>query len=170
MLLSALAFILTACGLNSDSSALSAECVRIHIRADSDSDLDQAVKLKVRDSVCAYLTGRLENVKDKKEAMSVLNSERDTLKQIADSTLYDNGFDYKATVSLSNEYFPEKTYDSYTFPAGAYDALIIELGSGSGQNWWCVAFPPLCFVPNGGSGERIVYKSWIKEKLEELFG
>ena len=71
---------------------------------------------------------------------------------------------------MNNEYFPERIYGEYTFPAGRYDALIIELGSGEGQNWWCVAFPPLCFVPNSSGGEKVVYKSWIKEILDRIFG
>ncbi len=60
-------------------------------------------------------------------------------------------------------------FRSYEFPAGNYDAVVINLGSGSGDNWWCVAFPPLCFVPDSEGGEKVVYKSWIKEFLDKIF-
>ena len=65
--------------------------------------------------------------------------------------------------------FPDRKYDGYDFPEGNYDALIIYLGEGVGDNWWCVAFPPLCFVPESEGGEKIVYKSWVKEWLDKLF-
>ncbi|MCQ2602566.1 MAG: stage II sporulation protein R, partial [Clostridia bacterium] len=84
-----------------------------------------------------------------------------------DKALKDNGFTYKSTVCVKNDYFPDREYGEYFFPAGYYDALMIYLGDGVGDNWWCVAFPPLCFVP---SGEDVVYKSWVKEKLDDIFG
>ena len=77
-----------------------------------------------------------------------------------------NGFNYGSSVYIGKETFPERVYGEYTFPEGEYDSLILNLGTGKGDNWWCVAFPPLCFVPEG----EVVYKSWVKEKLDSLFG
>lgn len=162
------ALTLSACGAAPDAKELASECVRIHIRANSNSDIDQAVKLRVRDTVTQYLTDKLENAKTKERALEILEKEKENLIKLANSALKTNGFDYGASAAISREHFPEREYGEYTFPEGEYDALIINLGSGSGDNWWCVAFPPLCFVPDGGS-EKIVYKSWIKEKLDELF-
>ena len=71
-------------------------------------------------------------------------------------------------VELKKENFPKREYDGYVFPEGEYDALMIYLGEGKGDNWWCVAFPPLCFVPADG-GEDITYVSWVKEFLEDIF-
>lgn len=102
--------------------------------------------------------------------MRVLEKEQSNLVEIANKTLYDNNFAYKASIALKEEYFPEREYDEYTFPKGKYDALIIYLGKGEGDNWWCVAFPPLCFVPSAPNGEKIVYKSWVKELLDKMFG
>lgn len=159
------ALILSAC----NTGNLSDEVVRIHIRANSNDESDQAVKLKVRDAVTAYLSDVLCDCKTKSDALTRLDEARDEIEEIADKTLYDNGFDYKTTVSVKNDYFPERTYGDYVFPEGYYDALMIYLGEGVGDNWWCVAFPPLCFVPDT-DGEEIEYKSWVKEKLDELFG
>ena len=155
---------------NARLQTLQENCIRIHIRANSNSDADQAVKLKVRDDITAYLTELLEGCKTKKDAFVLLDTNKDNLVKIADSTLKQHNYTYKSRIRLSNEYFPDKEYDDYFFPAGNYDALVLELGSGTGDNWWCVAFPPLCFVPSGNSGEKIVYKSWIKEMLDKLFG
>ncbi len=162
---------LSACGemKTSDVETLSASCIRIHIRANSNSTEDQAVKLKVRDAVTTYLTSALKSCKTKKQAYNTLDKNKQELVKIANSTLKQHGFEYKTTIRLNNEHFPERVYDGYDFPEGDYDALILELGTGKGDNWWCVAFPPLCFVPSGNSGEKIVYKSWIKEMLDKLF-
>lgn len=154
---------------SSEQQKLASECVRIHIRANSNDDCDQQVKLVVRDEITKYLTSKLSSCQSKKDAMSVLDKEQSNLVEIANKTLYNNNFAYKASIALKEEYFPEREYDEYTFPEGKYDALIIYLGEGEGDNWWCVAFPPLCFVPSASNGEKIVYKSWVKEWLDKMF-
>lgn len=157
-----LTFALSAC----DEPDLTQEVVRIHIRANSNSDIDQEVKLKVRDSVTEYLTERLEGVNSKAQALETLDASKAEITKIANEVLAQNGFDYKANIYIGKETFPERVYGEYTFPEGEYDSLILNLGTGEGDNWWCVAFPPLCFVPEG----EVVYKSWVKEKLDSLFG
>ncbi len=162
---------LCACDGNEVSQqSLAQSCIRIHIRANSDSAADQAVKLKVRDSVTQYLQDALVGCKSKEEAARVLERERSSLVKLANNALRANGFDYTSSIRIDNEYFPDRVYDGYDFPAGNYDAVVINLGSGNGANWWCVAFPPLCFVPDSQNGEKIVYKSWIKEIMEKIFG
>ena len=170
-LLMAFALTLTACNLfpMSIEKSVFDSVIRIHIRANSNDDVDQAVKLKVRDEITCYLSDKLAHCSDKSEALSVIVENMDELEQIANATLYDNDFNYSSVVYVNKSHFPEKEYDGYIFPEGDYDALIIELGTGTGNNWWCVAFPPLCFVPDNGEGE-IVYKSWVKEMLDEIFG
>ena len=163
------ALLLFACDDAPSQKEIAAQCIRIHIRANSNSEADQAVKLKVRDEVTEYLTLKLNGCKSKTEARDTLEREQKNLVKIANQTLYDNNFEYKASIVLKNEYFPDRKYDGYDFPEGNYDALIIYLGEGVGDNWWCVAFPPLCFVPESGNGEKIVYKSWVKEWLDKLF-
>lgn len=163
------ALLLFACDDAPSQQEIAEQCIRIHIRANSNSDADQAVKLKVRDEVSGYLTSKLNGCKSKNEARNTLEREKTNLVKIANQTLYDNNFEYKASIALKNEYFPDRKYDGYDFPEGNYDALIIYLGEGVGDNWWCVAFPPLCFVPESECGEKIVYKSWVKEWLDKLF-
>lgn len=165
-LLLSFAVLLTACDIPRD---LSDDVVRIHIRANSNSEIDQSVKLKVRDEVTEYLTYTLDGCETKKDALRRLNEVKDEIAVIANKALYDSGFDYKTTVSVKNDYFPERKYGDYVFPEGYYDALMIYLGEGVGDNWWCVAFPPLCFLPDD-DGEGIEYKSWVKEKLDQIFG
>ena len=143
--------------------------VRIHIRANSNNDIDQEVKLKVRDEITAYLGDILGECKNKNDALCAIKDNVENLTNIANSTLNRNNFAYSSSVYVNKSYFPERHYDQYVFPEGEYDALIIELGSGKGDNWWCVAFPPLCFVPDSGEDE-IVYKSWVKEILDKIFG
>lgn len=171
-LLLAAATTLVACDFLSDGivprSDISDEVLRIHIRANSNDDNDQTVKLAVRDALTDYLSNLLSSCRDKSEAQSVLQASRDEIDGIAEAVLAENGFAYGARVVFSHEHFPKKTYGEYTFPEGDYDAMLVLLGEGTGDNWWCVAFPPLCFVP--GDGENVVYKSWVKEKLEEIFG
>lgn len=157
-----LTFALSAC----DEPDLTQEVVRIHIRANSNSDIDQAVKLKVRDSVTEYLTEKLEGIETKAQALETLNHIKGDIVDIANAVLAQNGFNYGSNVYIGKETFPERVYGEYTFPEGEYDSLILNLGTGEGDNWWCVAFPPLCFVPEG----EVVYKSWVKEKLDSLFG
>ena len=162
--------VLTACNLFPAplTNSVFDNVVRIHIRANSNSEIDQAVKLKVRDEITKYLSDILIECKDKKQALSLISQSQSKLAEIADNTLYNNNFKYSSAVSVEKSYFPKREYDGYIFPEGEYDALIISLGTGAGDNWWCVAFPPLCFVPDGGEGE-IVYKSWVKEILDKIF-
>lgn len=142
------------------------DCVRIHIRANSNSEIDQSVKLDVRDAVVNYLTPLLSDCKSSDDAKEVIRNNLCALKKTSDDVLLDKGFSYRATVRISEEKFPYRKYDDVSFPAGVYDALIVELGEGTGNNWWCVCFPPLCFVPDDGS-ENFRYKSKIVEIIKK---
>ena len=166
-----LALSMTACNIFPIGASMNIydSVVRIHIRANSNEDIDQEVKLKVRDEITVYLSNTLVDCKDKGQALVAINESLPKLEEIANATLESNNFDYSSSVSVKKAHFPEKEYDGYIFPEGDYDALIIELGEGEGDNWWCVAFPPLCFVPDSGEGE-VVYRSWVKEILDEIFG
>jgi stage II sporulation protein R len=141
------------------------DCIRIHIRANSNSEFDQAVKLEVRDAVVAYLTPVLSKAGNKREAFALLKGEMGNIAQIGNGVLRDKGTEYGAECAIKREEFPLRSYDGIVFQSGEYDALIISLGKGEGNNWWCVAYPPLCFIPEG-EGE-IEYKSKIVEIIKE---
>lgn len=143
------------------------EFLRIHIRADSNSSDDQQVKYVVKQAVVNFLTPLLASANSKNAAMSVVNSNLSAIKQICDKTLKAQGKTYFATVKLCRENFPDRSYNGVTLAAGVYDALIIQLGSGSGDNWWCVVYPPLCFVGESNGTQNIIYKSRLLEIIRQ---
>ncbi len=143
-----------------------ADYLRIHIRADSNDESAQAVKYRVRDSVVSYLTPLVAQYNSKREALTGLKSRLGEVEQVANATLRENGFFYGATASLTTESFPTRLYGEYLLPAGEYSALLINLGSGRGDNWWCVVYPPLCFT---GTQGNVIYKSKIKEIIDKFY-
>jgi len=159
----AIIFCVAACLPQTSSNA---DFLRIHIRADSNNSDDQAVKYVVKQAVVDYLSPYLSSADSKEKAMSVVRSQLSNLKYICDKTLVSQGKTYKSTVKICEETFPDRSYGGFTLPAGVYDALIIELGSGSGNNWWCVVYPPLCFVGESDGSANIVYKSKLLEIIE----
>ena len=120
--------------------------VRLHILANSDSVQDQSVKLKVRDAVVAYLTPQVKDVADAQAAKAIIVSRRDEIILVAKKCLADNGVDYPVDIQIGNFEFPVRSYGNLVLPEGEYQAVRILLGSAAGQNWWCVLFPPLCFI------------------------
>ena len=123
---------------------LADKVVRLHVLANSDSEEDQALKLRVRDAVLEQATAILEQSADRREAESRLRGQLLELERIAAKEIAAEGYDYPVTVNLENTDFPTKEYDGFTLPAGEYLALRVIIGEGKGQNWWCVVFPPLC--------------------------
>lgn len=125
---------------------ISDKIIRLHVIANSDSPFDQQLKLQVRDKVIESMRGRLEGLKSVSEARSILASSLGEIEAVAGEAVKNGGklYDVKATLEKTN--FPTKAYGSLTFPAGQYQALNIVIGEGEGKNWWCVMFPPLCFI------------------------
>lgn len=128
------------------SSGISDSVFRLHVIANSDSDEDQALKLKVRDSLLEYMNSLCSSTSSKEEAMRIANEHIDDFTKIAQDVIAQNGYDYSVDVSVGSCDFPTKEYGDVSLPAGTYDALRVKIGSASGHNWWCVMFPPLCFV------------------------
>ena len=127
-------------------SDIAGKLIRFHVIANSDEKIDQGLKLKVRDSVLKYVSPKLVDCKSIEQSREIINYEDKNIKKIAQSVINKNGFKYSVATTLSQENFPVKTYGNITLPQGKYEAYRIIIGSGSGQNWWCVMFPPLCFV------------------------
>ncbi len=126
--------------------------LRLHILANSDSDEDQALKLKVRDAVIAYAKELFAHTENKEQAMAQAQQSLTKLEQVAEQTLRENGCSDRVKASVDHTFFPTKEYDNGTrLPAGFYDALRLEIGQAKGRNWWCILYPPLCF---GGSIEQ----------------
>lgn len=127
-----------------DRKNLNENIVRLHVVANSDEAEDQAVKLQVRDAVTAWLAPCLETLPDAQAAKVWLQENLETIRTVANDALKKSGVSHTAAVSLAREAFDTRHYDSFSLPAGVYDALRITIGEGQGKNWWCVVFPQLC--------------------------
>lgn len=118
--------------------------VRLHVLANSDSEADQTLKLKVRDAVLAASAPLVEDCTTQAQAVEALTAHLSDLESAALAVIESEGYDYPVTVLLGEEDYPTRTYESCAFPAGTYVSLRVLIGEGEGQNWWCCLFPPLC--------------------------
>lgn len=118
--------------------------VRLHVLANSDSEEDQALKLKVRDSVLAVSADLLSECTSRADAIEKINENIEAIELAATQTVMSEGYSYSVRVELGEEEYPTKNYESFCFPSGAYVSLRVLIGDAEGQNWWCVLFPPLC--------------------------
>ncbi len=132
--------------VNAVSSNIESSVFRLHVIANSDSKEDQDLKYIVRDNILTYINEISKNASTKEEVIEIAQNNIDKIKQIAQETVYENGYNYSVNIKIGNFAFPTKQYGDISLPSGFYDALRVEIGSASGQNWWCVMFPPLCFV------------------------
>lgn len=139
--------------------------IRFHVIANSDTDEDQNLKLKVRDKVVEALSEKLSNVNSLEEAENVLEENIDYVNEIAKEVIEENNYTYEVTTMLSYENFPDKVYGDCVFPQGNYEAFRVIIGEGKGQNWWCVMFPSLCFVDES---KNSVDSSDLKEEIENI--
>ena len=122
------------------------EVIRLHVLANSDEDYDQQLKIKVKDGIVKMLENELHNSMTKDETRIVLLKNLDKIEKRAEEIIKENGYDYSVNAKICFDDFPTKEYADVTLPAGEYEALKIEIGEAKGKNWWCVMFPPLCFV------------------------
>ena len=128
------------------SADISDSVFRLHILANSDSDEDQTLKLKVRDNILNYMKEISSDISSKDQVVSFMNEHLDEFYDVTRSTIHSEGYDYNVKLNIGKYNFPTKTYGDISLPAGEYDALRIEIGEAKGHNWWCVMFPTLCFV------------------------
>lgn len=122
------------------------QIIRFHIRANSDSDEDQRLKLLVKEKVVEYVGPLLSDSSGIDESRNILSQESENIRQLALDIIRQQGYDYDVTVYFEKSFFPMKTYGDLSFPPGEYEAFRIDIGSSEGKNWWCVLYPPLCFV------------------------
>ena len=128
------------------SSDIADSVFRLHVIANSDSVEDQNLKYKVRDKVLEYMNSLSKDCSSKEEVIQIANKHQNDFYNIAKQVIEENGYNYDVKINIGKFDFPTKYYGDISFPSGFYDALRIEIGEASGQNWWCVMFPPLCFV------------------------
>ncbi len=143
------------------------ELIRFHVIANSDSKEDQELKLEVKDVITKETESLLEGVSSVDEARLILSDKLKLMENLADETISQNGFTYKANATLENNYFPLKVYGDIALPPGEYESVRIELGNASGENWWCIMFPPLCFVDSTYSVVPDSSKDQLQDVLTE---
>lgn len=159
------------------------ETLRLHIIANSDSDFDQALKLKVRDRILESTGELFAEVSGKTEAVAAAEYSSDDIKKIVEAVIKEEGYDYSVQVEVTEMWFETRSYDGFTLPAGDYDTVRIIIGAGEGKNWWCVMYPALCipgaekaieqygenaeFITGSGYELRFAVIEWI-EQIKQL--
>lgn len=147
--------------------------VRLHILANSDSEEDQQMKLLVRDEVLRVMSNKFSCDMSREDAEAVIVEDLDELWSAAEEKVRELGYDYPVRVSIGEEKYPRREYEGLTLPAGNYTSLKVEIGEAAGQNWWCVAFPPLCLSAaneknNAPSNEEALIKVGFTEEQYKI--
>lgn len=141
------------------------EIIRFHVLANSDTEEDQALKLKVRDKVIEKMSSKLSSTKNINEARKIMIDSIEEVNVIAKNVIEENGYNYNVRSELKRENFPDKMYGDTLYPQGEYEAFRILIGEAKGQNWWCVMFPPLCFVDES---KQTINSDKSEKNLEEI--
>lgn len=187
IVLAGLIFTMATAGIRravSASAQVKTDTLRLHIIANSDSDFDQELKLKVRDRVLEYTGELFAEVSGKTEAEALAKYSANEIKSVAEEVIAENGADYSVSVEITNMWFETRSYDGFTLPAGDYDAVRIIIGAGEGHNWWCVMYPPLCvpgaedalkkygenakFVTGDGFEIRFAFLEWLENLKKSI--
>ena len=148
-----------------DRQALHNELIRLHVVANSDSEADQAIKLRVKEAVVESLQTEMQNMADMEQAKAYLQENLTKIEAIANRVLESAGFEERAVAAIAEEAFDIRYYDTFTLPAGVYEALRITIGEGQGKNWWCVVFPTLCLPATAAEFESVAAGSGFSEEL-----
>lgn len=153
---------------NADAtSALAKNTIRFHVRANSDTAVDQNLKMKVKDAVVDYIYNQTGDFASAKETSLFITKNNDKIKNIAQKVIDENGFDYTVKSSFGTDSFPTKTYGDIVYPKGEYTSYTLSIGNGKGHNWWCVLYPPLCFVDTSTGIVPDASKERLKESLTD---
>ncbi len=150
------------------------ELVRFHVKANSNSDVDVALKYKVRDRVIEYLGDEMQSCETTDEALEYLTNNLEAIKEVSKNTLVEEGYGYEVEVYLTNDYFPMRQYGDMVLPAGYYQALRIDIGLANGENFWCLLYPTLCVPIEAGGvvtkeGQEEIEEALTQEQYDKLF-
>lgn len=146
---------------------LAEQVFRFHVLANSDSEEDQALKMKVKEAIIAYMKQELPQSDSVETTKKWARENLGQIEQVAAEIIAEEGYEYSVKAEVTTCDFPDKTYGDITFPAGEYEALRIEIGQAKGQNWWCVLYPNLCFIDAVHAVVPEKGKNELKEVLEE---
>ena len=145
--------------------AIAEQIIRLHVIANSDTDEDQELKMKVKETIVTYLRGEMQDATSVDEARQAIREHLPEIEEIAAEKMRAEGYEYTAEATLGESYFPVKEYGDLTFPAGNYEALRVRLGERAGHNWWCVMYPSLCFVDSTYQVVPDASKERLKDSL-----
>ena len=154
-------------GLIRDRQYLDQKLIRLHVVANSDSEVDQDIKLRVRDAIVDSLYAGMADIGDVQAAKAYLQENLGKIQCIANQTLEAAGVDSRAVVTLCRETFDIRKYETFTLPAGVYESLRVTIGEGQGRNWWCVAFPTLCMSATAEGFETAAQTAGMDDTLSE---
>ena len=149
-------------------SQIKGKVIRLHVMANSDSLEDQELKYKVRNKIISVFNEEFENISQKPDGSRLIVEKLSQIRQEAEKIIREEGYDYDVDVYYGNYKFPRKAYEEIVLPEGYYDALKIEIGKAQGSNWWCVMFPPMCFVDFGKNQDLPVISFECEDKLKEV--
>ncbi|MDE5766101.1 MAG: stage II sporulation protein R [Clostridia bacterium] len=152
-------------GMSKPEGEIYTDYLRIHVRANSNSEEDQRVKYEVKDEAVKFITPYVKECVTKEAAMEVMGGLLPQIEKVCEKALEERGYHYGARASIRQEKFPTRVYGELTLEEGVYDALIIELGEGVGDNWWCVIYPPLCFT---SASADVQYRSIIYDIINKF--
>ena len=161
-------FILVINGFKQNLVRIPDEAIRIRVLANSNSNYDQEIKSEVKDLVGKELYSQLFNVKNIIEARSVINNSIDSIKNDIDNFFTQKKYNQSYDVIYGLNYFPEKEYKGVYYDEGYYESLLVTIGDGAGDNWWCVLFPPLCLM-EASESEEVEYKFFVQELIDKYF-
>ena len=159
-------FIIFVTNIKASNNIIPDEAIRLRVIANSNTKYDQDIKLKVRDNIQNKLYELLKNTKGIDTAREIINNNLDDIDQIVNNTLKSENYSNSYNINFGQNYFPEKKYKGITYKEGYYESLVVTLGSGEGDNWWCVLFPPLC-VLEAEESDEVEYKFFIQELIEK---
>ncbi|HKM01703.1 MAG: stage II sporulation protein R [Tissierellia bacterium] len=149
-------------------SEINDKVIRLHVLANSDSPDDQELKYKVRNKIITTFNEEFEDINNKTESSNIIIEKIHQIRCEAEEIIKEEGYNYDVDVYYGNYKFPRKIYKEIVLPEGYYDAVRIEIGRAEGSNWWCVMFPPLCFVDFGKDKEKPVFDIDTEERLQEI--
>lgn len=149
-----------------NSITIPEDAIRVRVIANSNSEYDQKMKMKVKDKVESDMYGLLKDVKGVDKARKVINNNVSLVDKDVSEVLKENKYDINYDVNFGYNYFPSKTYKGITYDEGYYESLVVTLGEGNGDNWWCVLFPPLCMM-EASSSDKVEYTTFVNEMFDK---
>ena len=156
--------------VNASEITIPSSAIRVRVIADSNTIEDQSIKMKVKEYIDEYLSVKLLDINNVEEARNIINNELDNLNNDIKEIFKENNYNKEFIIHFGDNYFPEKNYKGITYKAGIYESLVVTIGEGKGDNWWCVLFPPLCLLETEENElEDTEYQFFVKKMLDKIF-